>query len=314
MRAIQIDAYGDASQLQLKEDAPIPLCGDEDLLVSLVAAGVNPVDWKMRSGAMAQMLNRPFPITLGWDGAGVVIAVGRKVTQFKAGDEVFFYAEFARGGCYAQFVAVAASQAARKPSSLSFATAAAMPTPCQAAWTALIEIAQLQAGQQVLIHGGAGAVGSAAIQLARWRGAHVSTTATAAGLDWVRSLGAQTVIDYREQKFQELVREMDVVLDTLGGATQEASWATLKRGGLLISTTEPPSQERAASLGLQARFVFTQGRGEVLQSLADLAGSGQLRVQIGQEFALADAALAHRLGESGKAKGKMVLHIDPPRP
>jgi len=123
----------------------------------------------------------------------------------------------------------------------------------------------------------------------------------------VRCLGAQTVIDYREQQFQERVREMDVVLDTLGIATREASWTTLKRGGLLISTTEPPSQERAASLGPQARFVFTQGRGEVLQSLADAAGSGRLRVQIGQEFALAD-----RLGESGKAKGKMVLHLDPP--
>ena len=242
----------------------------------------------------------------------MVSAVGGAATGFKTGDEVFFYAEFARGGSYAEYVAVDASQVALKPRTVPFAAAAALPTPGQAAWTALMDTARVEPGMRVLIHGGAGALGSVAVQLAKAQGLHVIATASGAGVDLVKSLGADEVIDYRQQPFQNVVKGVDVVLDTLGGPTQEASWATLKPGGILVATAVPPSPERAATVGVRAAFVFTPPRGAVLAQLAQRVDAGQLRLLVGQEFALSDAAQAHRLGESGQARGKMILHVGAP--
>lgn len=312
MQAIRIHAYGSADALQL-EDIAVPECGAGDILVRVVAAGVNPIDWKIRSGAMAQGVPRSFPLTLGWDAAGTVAAVGGAVTAFKPGDEVFFYAEFGRGGAYAEYVAVNAGQAAFKPRTMSFATAAALPTPAQAAWTALVETAQLQAGMRVLIHGAAGALGTIAVQLARAAGAEVIATASGAAAELVAGLGAAQVIDYRTQRFESLVKDVDVVLDTIGGATQEASWATLRPGGLLVATAAPPAPERAAAAGVRGAFVFTPPRGAILADLARLVDAGRLHAFVGEEFALADAAQAHRLGEAGRSRGKMILHVAPPQ-
>jgi len=311
MKAIRIHSYGGPELMQF-EDAPVPACGADDLLVRVVAAGVNPIDWKMRSGAMAAQLPKPFPITLGSDAAGTVTALGGAVRGFEVGDEVFFYAEFARGGTYAEYVAVDASQVAKKPRTVSFSTAAALPTPGQAAWTALIETAKVERGQRVLIHGGAGALGTIAVQLAKEQGARVIATASGDGVALVKSLGADEVIDYRTQRFEQLARDIDIVLDTLGGPTQEASWATMRKGGILVATAMPPSPERAAAAGVRAAFVFTPPRGAVLAQLAQRVDDGRLRVVVGQELALADAAQAHRLGESGKARGKMILHVAAP--
>ena len=311
MKAIRIHAYGGPELMQL-EDAPVPACGAADLLVRVVAAGINPIDWKFRSGAMAAQMPKSFPITLGSDAAGIVTAVGGSVTGFELGDEVFFYAEFARGGTYAEYVAVDASQVAKKPRTASFATAAALPMAGQAAWTALIETGQVERGMRVLIHGGAGALGTTAVQLAKEHGAHVIATASGAGLALVKSLGADEVIDYRTQRFEQIARDIDIVLDTLGGPTQEASWATLRPGGMLVGTVMPPPPERAAAAGVRAAFVFTPPRGAVLAQLAERVDDGRLRSVVGQEFALADAAQAHRLGEAGKARGKMVLHVGAP--
>jgi NADPH:quinone reductase-like Zn-dependent oxidoreductase len=276
-----------------------------------VSAGINPVDWKIRAGGMAQRMPKAFPITLGQDAAGVVVATGSAVTNLKVGDDVFCYAEFARGGTYAEYVAVDASQVALKPRSVSFATAAAVPTPGQAAWTAIAEVAELARGARVLIHGGAGAVGSIAVQLASQSGAHVVATATGDDVAVVESLGASEVIDYRQQKFEATVRDMDIVLDLLGGPTQEASWATLRRGGILVSTAMPPAPERAAAAGARWAFVFTQPRAVVLERLAGLIDRGRLRILVGRELALADAGAAHRLGETG-ARGKMILDVGSP--
>jgi len=311
MKAIRIHSYGGPELMQF-EDAPVPACGADDLLVRVVAAGVNPIDWKMRSGAMAAQLPKPFPITLGSDAAGTVTALGGAVRGFEVGDEVFFYAEFARGGTYAEYVAVDASQVAKKPRTVSFSTAAALPTPGQAAWTALIETAKVERGQRVLIHGGAGALGTIAVQLAKEQGARVIATASGDGVALVKSLGADEVIDYRTQRFEQLARDIDIVLDTLGGPTQEASWATMRKGGILVATAMPPSPARAAAAGVRAAFVFTPPRGAVLAQLAQRVDDGRLRVVVGQELALADAAQAHRLGESGKARGKMILHVAAP--
>jgi NADPH:quinone reductase-like Zn-dependent oxidoreductase len=311
MKAIRIHAYGGPELMQL-EDAPMPPCGAGDLLVRVVAAGVNPVDWKLRSGVMAAQIPKSFPITLGFDASGVVTAVGAEVSGFEAGDEVCFYVDFARGGSYAEYVAVHASQAAKKPHTASFATAAALPMAGQAAWTALIETGQVERGMRVLIHGGAGAVGTFAVQLAKERGAHVTATASGDGLVLVKSLGADEVIDYRTQRFEQVARDMDIVLDTLGGPTQEASWTTMRKGGILVATVMPPSPERAAAANVRAAFVFTQPRGAVLAQLVERVDDGRLHIVIGQEFALADASQAHRLGEAGKARGKMILHVAAP--
>jgi len=311
MKAIRIHAYGGPELMQL-EDAPMPPCGAGDLLVRVVAAGVNPVDWKLRSGVMAAQIPKSFPITLGFDASGVVTAVGAEVSGFELGDEVCFYVDFARGGSYAEYVAVHASQAAKKPHRASFATAAALPMAGQAAWTALIETGQVERGMRVLIHGGAGAVGTFAVQLAKERGAHVTATASGDGLVLVKSLGADEVIDYRTQRFEQVARDMDIVLDTLGGPTQEASWTTMRKGGILVATVMPPSPERAAAANVRAAFVFTQPRGAVLAQLVERVDDGRLHIVIGQEFALADASQAHRLGEAGKARGKMILHVAAP--
>ncbi len=311
MKAIRIHAYGGPELTQL-DDAPVPPCGAGDLLVRVVAAGVNPVDWKLRSGVMAAQIPKSFPITLGFDAAGIVTAVGGEVTGFELGDEVCFYADFAHGGTYAEYVAVDASQVAKKPRTASFAAAAALPMGGQAAWTALIETGQVERGMRVLIHGGAGALGTVAVQLAKEHGAHVTATASGDGLALVKSLGADEVIDYRTQRFERVARDMDIVLDTLGGATQEASWTAMRKGGILVATAMPPSPERAAAAGVRAAFVFTPPRGAVLAQLAERVDDGRLRIVLGQEFALADAAQAHRLGEAGKARGKMILHVAAP--
>ena len=311
MKAIRIHAYGGPELMQL-EDAPVPACGAGDLLVRVVAAGINPIDWKIRSGAMAAQIPNSFPLTLGSDAAGIVTAVGGSVTGFELGDAVFFYAEFARGGTYAEYVAVDASQVAKKPRTVSFATAAALPMAGQAAWTALIETGQVERGMRVLVHGGAGALGMTAVQLAKEHGAHITATANGDDVALVRSLGADEVIDYRTQRFEQVARDMDIVLDTLGGPTQESSWSTLRRGGLLVATTMPPPPERAAAAGVRAAFIFSSPRGAVLAQLAERVDDGRLRIVVGQEFALADAAQAHRMGEAGKAHGKMILHVAAP--
>ena len=308
MQAIRLNSFGAADQLVL-EDVPMPVHGARDVLVRVVAAGVNPIDWKIRSGAVAGFFPVQPPATLGWDAAGIVAAVGAEVDAFKAGDAVYFFADFAHGGTYAEYVAVDASQVALKPRTVSFAGAAAIPAPALAAWRAIVTIADVQPGQKVLIHGGGGPLGSVAAQLAKRAGARVIVTAGDASIAIARATGADEVINYQHQSFETLVRDVDVVIDTVGGAVQDASWGTLKRGGLLVATAIPPSAERAAAAGVRAEMLRTPPDGAMLAKIADLVDAGQLRVAVSHEFALADAARAHRLGESGQVRGKIVLNV-----
>ena len=311
MKAIRLDSFGAAEQLEL-QDVPMPAHGARDVLVRVVAAGVNPIDWKIRSGAVAAFFPVKPPATLGWDAAGVVTAVGAEVDGFKAGDAVFFFADFAHGGTYAEYVAVDAAQVALKPRTASFAGAAAIPAPALAAWRAVVEIADVQPGQKVLVHGGGGPLGSIAAQLAKLAGAHVVVTAGDASIAIARATGADEVINYQHQAFETLVRDADVVIDTVGGPVQEASWGTLKRNGILVATAMPPSAERAAAAGVRTEMLRTPPNGDVLAKIAELVDAGRLRVAVSHEFALADAARAHRLGESGQARGKIVLHVAQP--
>ena len=311
MQAIRLHSFGAAEQLEL-EDVPVPVHGARDVLVRVVAAGINPIDWKIRSGAVAAFFPVQPPVTLGWDAAGVVTAVGAEVDGFKVGDAVFFFAEFARGGTYAEYVAVDAAQVALKPRTVSFAGAAALPAPALAAWRAVVDIADVRPGQKVLIHGGGGPLGGIAAQLAKQAGAHVVVTAGDTSIAIARATGADEIINYRHQAFETLVRDVDVVIDTVGGPVQEASWGTLKRGGVLVATAMPPSPERAAAAGVRAEMLRTPPDGAVLARIAALVDAGRLRVAVSHEFALADAARAHRLGESGQARGKIVLHVGQP--
>jgi len=311
MKAIRIHEFGGPDVLRW-EDVATPTPRPSDVLIRVIAASVNPIDCKIRSGPMKDALRRPLPVILGWDAAGIVESVGAAVTKFGPGDAVYTYPEFARGGAYAEFVAVDESQVALKPRTIPFASAAALPMAAQAAWTAIISTGELAAGQMVLIHGAAGSLGSVAVQLAKHRKAKVVATATGEGIDLVHSLGADQVIDYKAERFADLVENADLVVDTIGGATQEESWSVLKPGGLLVATAIPPSPDRAKAAGVRASFIFTMPNGAVLEQLAALVDSGQLRPILAREMALADAAKAHALVESGQSKGKIVFHVGQP--
>lgn len=311
MRAARIHGYGGRDVLRL-EDCAVPVFGDDEVLVRTVAAAVNPVDWKIREGLLRDFIPHRFPLTLGWDLAGVVAETGAQVSDFAVGEAVYSRPDLARDGSYAEFIAVRASELAAKPATVSFADAASLPLAGITAWEALFDSGRLSAGQTVLIHAGAGGVGSLAVQLARWRGARVIATASEGNHALVRSLGADEVIDYREHAFADRLRGIDLVFDTIGGAVQEASWAVLRPGGVLVSVVDPPPPERAARAGVEGKFVFIQPNAAILRELAGLVDSGAIRPVIGAEFALEDIAAAHELSESGHARGKLVIHIGPP--
>lgn len=311
MKAVRIHSYGDAGVLAY-EDAPVPSIGPHDILVRVVAASVNPVDWKIREGYLKEMIPYPFPLTLGWDVSGVVEAVGAAASRFKVGDAVFSRPDIKRNGTYAEFVAIREDEVAHKPKTISHAEAASLPLAGITAWEALVTATNLTAGQRVLIHAGSGGVGSLAIQLAKSRGAYVMATTSDKNVALVKSLGADEVIDYKAQPFEQAVKDVDVVFDTVGGKVQEASWSVLKPGGILVSIVGQPSEEKAKAAGARSAFVFIQPNAEILAQLAALVDAGTMRPIVGAEFALKDMAKAHALSQSGRAVGKIVIYVGQP--
>lgn len=311
MKAVRIHAYGGAEVLRY-EDAPLPDIAPDDVLVQVVAASVNPVDWKIREGYLRQMLPCEFPLTLGWDVSGVVDAVGDRVTRFKPGDAVYSRPDIKRNGTYAEYVAIRETELAHKPKTISHVEAATLPLAGIAAWESIVNTAQVGAGQRVLVHAASGGVGSIAVQLAKARGASVIATTSEKNRALVESIGADAVVDYRTQKFEEVVRDMDVVLDTIGGQVQEASWQVLKPGGILVSIISTPSEEKARAMGVRSAFLFIQSNASILEQLAELVESGKLRPLVGAEFALKDIAKAHALSQSGHAAGKIALYVGKP--
>lgn len=258
------------------------------------------------------MIGHSLPLTLGSDVSGVVHAVGDAVTEWKVGDAVYSRPDLARNGTYAEFVAVRASECARKPRTISHVEAASLPLAGITAWEALMTTARVGAGQRVLIHAASGGVGSLAVQLAKAAGATVIATTSGKNLELVKSLGADEVIDYTRTRFADAVAPVDVVFDTLGGKVQETSWSVLKPGGILVSIVDPPDEGRAATLGVNSAFVFIGPNAPVLNRLAELVEDGKLRPVVGAEFALQDVAQAHSLSESGRAVGKIVLYVGKP--
>lgn len=311
MKAVRIHEYGNREVLVF-EDAPMPSITSNEVLVRVIAASVNPVDWKIREGYLKEMISYQLPLTLGWDVSGVVTEVGTNVTRFRVGDAVYSRPDIKRNGTYAEFVAIRESEVALKPLTISHNEAASLPLAGITAWEVLITTAQLSAGQRVLIHAGSGGVGSLAIQLAKSRGAYVIATTSGKNVALVESLGADEVIDYQTQNFTDKLRDIDVVFDTLGGDIQESSWSVLKKGGILISIVNPPSDTKAKELGVKSAFVFIEPSAYILKQLAELVEQGKLRPVIGAEFALHDIVKAHELSETGRTVGKIVLYVGQP--
>ncbi len=311
MKAARIHAYGAPSEIRI-EEAPLPTLNDDDVLIRVVATSVNPVDWKIRKGYLKAMIPYEMPLIMGWDVSGIIEKTGPAVTKFKPGDTVYSRPDIARNGAYAEYVAVRESEVAFKPATISHVEAASLPLVSITAWEALFTTAGLAKGQRVLIHAGAGGVGSIAIQLAKAKGAHVTATASAGKAALVRSLGADEVIDYHAQDFSTVARDMDVVFDTVGGEVQDKSWAVLKPGGMLVSITAEPSEDRAKAEGKRAGFVFIGPNAPILTDLAGMVDLGLVRPLIAAEFGLNDTAKAQEFSETGRATGKIVIYVGNP--
>jgi NADPH:quinone reductase-like Zn-dependent oxidoreductase len=303
MKAVRFHDYGPPAVLTVEEvEAPEPEEGE--LLARVRAAGVNPVDWKLRQGMLKQYMPVPLPHILGLEFAGVVEQVGAGVDGYRRGDEVF-----GRGtATYAELAIAKADAVARKPQQLSFEQAAAIPIGGGAAWTALFDVAGVEAGQHVLVQGAAGGVGMFAVQLAHWKGAHVSGTASAKNRDYVQSLGADVVIDYTSTRFEDVVRDVDAVIDTVGGDIAERSLTVLKKGGILAEIAGQPPEELAERMGVRAALVMAEANTQRLEQLAQLVIDGVLSVDV-EPLPLEQATRAHTLSESRHGRGRLVLRI-----
>ncbi len=308
MKAVRIHAYGGPEVLR-HEDAPVPSIRDDEILVEVHCAGVNPVDWKIREGWLKGKLDHPLPLVLGWDVSGVVAEAGTAVSNFAPGDAVYARPDIARDGCYAEYVAIRAHEAARKPEKMSHAAAAGVPLAALTAWKALFDEAGLRAGQTVLVHAGSGGVGSFAVQLAKAFGAVAIATTSTANVESVRALGADRVVDYRSDDFAERVRDVDVVLDTLGGDVQERSWRCVRAGGTLVSVVSMPEAAAARAHQAHAKYAWVVPDGARLAMLADMIDAGKVRTVIDSLLPLAQAAAAQERSRSGRTRGKIVLAV-----
>jgi len=306
MKAVQIHAFGGPEVLQL-EETPRPEPGARQVLVRVRAAGVNPVDWKIREGKLGQI---PLPTIMGSDFSGEIEALGPRVEEFRVG-EMVFGSVADDSGSYAQYALAPITHIVEKPKEVDHTTAAAIPIPAMTAWQALFDEAKLSPGQRVLIHAASGGVGNFAVQFAKWKGAHVIGTASGSNEQLVRSLGADEFIDYRKTKFEEVARDVDVVFDTVGGETQERSWKVLKKGGVLVSIVQPPSEQSAKAHNVRGVFMREDAaRNEQLTQISKLIASGKVKVNVETILPLRDARKAQELSQTGHARGKIVLTVE----
>ncbi|HZR43223.1 MAG TPA: NADP-dependent oxidoreductase [Ktedonobacteraceae bacterium] len=315
MQAIRVHQYGGPEQLKLEQiPRPEPQAGE--VLIRVYSVGVLPAEWKLRQGLFQAVFPTRFPYIPGSAIAGIVEEISPGVTNFEVGQAVFGRST---NGAYAEYTTTPVappallpetfSLLAEKPETLSFDEAATISGGATIAWTALFEDGALQADQRILIHGAAGGVGSYAVQLARWKGAHVIATTSKANRDFVASLGAQTVIDYTSTPFEQIAQDVDLVLDTIGGETLRRSMQVVKRGGTLVSLLERPSPELAQKYGIHARKNAAAPTSSLLRTIAQLIDAGRLKVTIAQTFPLREVSRAHELSQTGHGRGRIVLHI-----
>jgi len=308
MKAIRLHSHGGPEVLGL-EEAPRPQAGAGEALIRVHAAGVNPLDWKARAGQVKTWLQHRLPLIPGWDVSGVGEAVASCVTAFKVGYAVYGMLDFERDGAYAEYATARTLTLALKPNSIDHTQAAAVPLASLTAWQSLFEVGGLQSGQTVLIHGAAGGVGHFAVQFAKWKEAKVIVTASAGNEKFLRELGADEVIDYHNTKFEKAVHDVDMVLDTIGGDTQQRSWQVLKRGGILVATLSISSPEAARDHGVRGEGVMVHPDAAQLNQIGALINAGKLKPSVATILPLAEAARAHELSQTGHARGKIVLQL-----
>lgn len=331
MTAMTINRYG-KTPVQ-KTTVPMPSVGDNDVLVKVHSASVNPLDFKIRNGDLKLVLPFAIPLILGNDFAGTVVAVGKNVQNFAIGDKVFARTDTLRIGSFAEFIAIDHANLAKMPSNLDFNQSASLPLVALTAYQAFTEKMQAKQGDKVLIHAGAGGLGSIAIQIAKALGLYVATTASGKGLDIVKSLGADEVIDYKQENFSEKLSNFDFVLDTVGGETLAHSFKVLKKGGKIVSVAGMPTKAFAKEFGLSwvkqfamglisrkthktaqkygtsYEFLFMQPNGEQLETIKNWVETGQIRPIVDKVFAFDDTQNALEYSESGRAKGKIIVEI-----
>lgn len=309
MKAVRFHQYGDPEVL-VYEEAPQPQPQSDEVLIRVHGAAVNPADWKIRQGYLREKFPFPLPLILGYDFAGVVEAIGADVASVAVGDEVFAMLPLNQLGAYAEYVVAKAFLVSPKPASLDFLTAAGVPSVALTAWQALFDLAQLQSGQTVLIHGASGSVGRFAVQLAKWKGAIVLGTASTQNLDGIRQLGVDRAIDYKTDRFEETVSEVDVVLDTVGGETRQRSWQVLKPNGVLVSTEGAADPVVSPNPAIKGIPIFVEPIDNTqLQQIGQLIEGGQINPPMVEPVPLKDAAQVHAAIQHGHRRGKWVLQV-----
>lgn len=314
MKSAQMKGYGSSEMVEINQNDSIPNPSAGKVLVNVKAAGVNPVDWKIREGYMRQVMQLHFPSTLGMDFSGIIKEKGEGVLNFNQGDEVYGQASIASGGsgAFSEMALANADTIAHKPNTLSHEEAAGLPLVGVSAWQALVETIGLSNSQKILIHGGAGGIGSVAIQLAKHLGAHVATTVSTNDKQFAKELGADEVIDYKTQTFEEVLpHDYDAVFDTVGGDTYMRSFKVLKRGGssIIVSMLEQPNQELMDRFDVKSTFQFTQVNRERLTRLAEWVDQNNIHVNIDRTFRLDETAKALDYQKDVHPRGKVVLAI-----
>ncbi|MBZ3765033.1 MULTISPECIES: NADP-dependent oxidoreductase [Bacillus cereus group] len=331
MKAMIIDRYGKVPMRMA--EVPTPEINEYEVLAEIHAASINPIDFKIRDGKVKMLLKYEMPLILGNDFAGVITKVGSKVTRFKVGDEIYARPRKNKIGTFAEYIAIHEDDIALKPKNLSFEEAASIPLVGLTSYQALHDIMQLQKGQKILIHAGSGGVGTFAIQLAKIMGAIVTTTASEAGANLVTSLGADEIINYKTEKFEDILKNYDAVFDTIGGATLEKSFNIIKSGGNIVSVSGMPNARFGKEFGsgffktllfslaskkltalekkhnAQYSFLFMKPSGDQLRTIANYIEAGQIKPVIDRVFPFEDAQKAMEYSESGRAKGKIIVKI-----
>ncbi|MEK4365729.1 NADP-dependent oxidoreductase [Paenibacillus sp. FSL M8-0212] len=309
MKAVVINQYGSKEEL-VEQEVNKPRAEANQVVVKLEATSINPIDWKLREGYLKEMYDWEFPIILGWDVAGVITEIGSNVTKWKVGDRVFSRPDTTRFGSYAEYTAVDEYLLAKLPDSISYEEAAAVPLAGLTAWQVLFTHGDLKEGETVLIHAGAGGVGMYAIQLAKYAGAHVITTASEKNHELLYSLGADQVIDYKKENFEEILKDIDLVFDTMGGEVAENSYKVLKPNtGRLITIVGEPNHDTAKSHNVLAKGIWLQPDGDQLQRMADLMEEKKIKSIVGATFPFSRQGIydAHALSETHHAVGKIVI-------
>jgi len=313
MKSAQINRYGRSEVIEINQNTPLLNLSSEKILVDVKAAGVNPIDWKISEGYMKQMISLQFPSTLGMDFSGIIKEVSKDISteEYKQGDEVYGQSSVTNGGtgAFAEIALTNTDNVALKPKSLNYAEAAALPLVGVSAWQALVENMELSKDQKILIHGGAGGIGSIAIPLAKNLDAYVTTTASSDDKEFVQNLGADEVIDYKSQDFEELVHDYDAVYDIVGGQTYTKSFKVLKKGGIIVSMLEPPNSDLMEKFGVKAIFQLTQVNKDRLTQLAKWIDKNNIKIHVDKTFSLDETAKALDYVKDVHPRGKVIIKI-----